>query len=72
MGRPGKGMLLAERISRISRHNRFVALLFRVQVNGKGSYDVLVYGAFIAIGSALFPEHTTATIEELPEMGYDW
>ena len=36
------------------------------------SAGFLVYGAFIAIDSALFPEHTTATIEELPEMGYDW
>lgn len=31
-----------------------------------------IYGAFLAIDYALFPEHTTATVEELPEMGYDW
>lgn len=36
------------------------------------SAGLFVYGAFIAIDSALFPEHTTATMEELPEMGYDW
>lgn len=36
------------------------------------SAGLFVCAAFIAIDCALFPEHTTATIEELPEMGYDW
>jgi hypothetical protein len=36
------------------------------------SAGLFVYGAFIAIDCALFPEHTSATIEQLPEMGYDW
>ena len=36
------------------------------------SAGLFIYGAFIAIDYALFPEHTTATTEELPEVGYDW
>jgi hypothetical protein len=36
------------------------------------SAGLFICAAFIAIDSALFPEHTTATMEELPEMGYDW
>jgi hypothetical protein len=32
---------------------------------------VVVCGGFIAIDHALFPEHWTATPEELPEIGYD-
>jgi|RhiMetdeSRZDD1v2_1073273.scaffolds.fasta_scaffold88699_5 hypothetical protein len=36
------------------------------------SAGLFVCAAFIAIDCALFPEHTPATIEELPEMGYDW
>ena len=36
------------------------------------SAGFFIYGAFVAIDYALFPEHTTATAEELPEMGYDW
>ena len=36
------------------------------------SAGLFIYGALIAIDYALFPEHTTATTEELPEVGYDW
>lgn len=36
------------------------------------SAGLLVYAGFIAIDCALFPEHTSATIEELAEMGYGW
>ena len=36
------------------------------------SAGLFVYGVFMAIDYALFPEHTTPSIEELPEMGYDW
>ena len=36
------------------------------------SAGLFMYGAFITIDFALFPEHTTAITEELPEIGYDW
>jgi hypothetical protein len=44
--------------------------LFRVESTSKGRTTPAV--EFIAIDCALFPEHTPATIEELPAMGYDW
>jgi hypothetical protein len=36
------------------------------------SAGFFIYGAFVAIDYALFPQGTTPTTEELPEMGYDW
>jgi hypothetical protein len=36
------------------------------------SAGLIISGAFISIHYALFPEQTTSTTEELPEMGYEW